>query len=237
MRILWEAGRFDHFDGQVYEGRWGSVVHAVGEVLGRADLLRRGWSKAAFLNKDGVEDNGREDSVNVDLADEAIQSGLFWAYARMVQKVGAILHELAVWGESCPCHWDQAVTHGRAPHVRRQRFQNTFGVESCPVRTLQAPACAAGFQFELLGRLLQCAHNGLLMDPPRVYGVVTPKSVCFNFYSKPVSRKTERGPPQTTKHKNFVRGGRGARRPGSTSTVASCPQARSSSRRWRTCCA
>ena len=104
------------------------MVHAVVEVLGRADLLRRGWSNAAFLNKGGVEDNGREDSVNVDLADEAIQSGLFWAYARMVQKVGEVLHELAVWGESCPCHWDQAVTHGRAPHVRRQQFQNTFGV-------------------------------------------------------------------------------------------------------------
>ena len=165
LRVLWDAAEFEHFRGQVYEGRWGSVSHAVGEVLARAAILRRGWSKDAFLSRGGVDEDRGEEALIVAIADEAILSERFWAYARMVDAVVRLLKTTSDWGESCACHWAEVGLERVSRHSRRKRFQAAYGAASCPMRTMQAPACAAGFHFELLSRFAETAHTDLLMDP------------------------------------------------------------------------
>eukprot|EP00969_Alexandrium_andersonii_P020972 917098-Alexandrium_andersonii.AAC.1 len=42
-------GELDSFDGDVYEGRWGSIFHALKSLLPLQQLLRAVWSKERYI--------------------------------------------------------------------------------------------------------------------------------------------------------------------------------------------
>eukprot|EP00969_Alexandrium_andersonii_P211798 9354377-Alexandrium_andersonii.AAC.1 len=82
------AHLFHAFSGEVYEERWGTVVHALEALLPLELPLRAAWSMSRYAagTSDGAEDAAREGregkagAVKLAVADSAIGSELFWRY-------------------------------------------------------------------------------------------------------------------------------------------------------------
>ena len=145
---------FDSFDGDVYESRWGSIFHALGALLPLQRVLRAAWSKERYMDGGGVEQRSAE-GVSVDSADSAIRSGLFWAYSSMIRLIGDACDELAWWSESCPCHCHDSDLRAPTRHERGLKMAAKYGFRSCPLRSCQAAACAAGEPREILRRIFE----------------------------------------------------------------------------------
>lgn len=152
-----------HFSGDVYEGRWSSVAHAVGQLLPHEQLLRQAWRKDAYLGKAKSAEARDASSVQIDIVDGAIGDPLFWAYGFMIHQLATTLETVAYWSEGCMCH---TTLNGprHAYHQRARQFEHDYGVTSCPMRTMQAPSFAAGRHFEVLDDLLNRANAELVFD-------------------------------------------------------------------------
>lgn len=160
----------ESFRSHLYEGRWGSIWQAIGDLLNVMDLLRFAWSKQAFLH--GRREVRRDDanerpehSLKVDTADSAIRSDLFWAYCVMLDMVGECFESMARWGESCPCHSEKVELQGMSRWKRGRAMMQDIGKVSCPMRSCRAPCCAAGEHFRHLHRLVHTTNNTLLWNP------------------------------------------------------------------------
>ena len=93
---------FDAFQADVYEGRWGSVMCALAELLPVETVLRNAWCLATYRHG-GVE--GERDgpqSLCVDKADEGIRSHKFWAYSHMLHYIGDCLTGVSTMGRKLP---------------------------------------------------------------------------------------------------------------------------------------
>ena len=169
---------FDSFNHEVYEGRWGSVLQALSSLLPLERSLRYGWSKRGYVGQSTEKPSKSRDDEKaccISTADEAIQCDLFWAYCHMIDAVGEVLAEVQRFAESCPCHYVQARPEGVARHSRHDRgtdMMRRIGQRLCPLRSCQAPACAAGFIDTLLGRLLSRSSHFLLF-----HSCMTPLSI------------------------------------------------------------
>jgi hypothetical protein len=160
----------ERFKAHVYEGRWGSIWHAIGQISMVKDVLKYAWSKAAFLRgKAEMRPRGDaetdEHSIKIDIADNAIRSNLFWGYCVMLDRLGETFEKLAFWSESCPCHFALADFEGLTRWHRGRVMMQHVGQSTCPMQTLQAPACAAGEHFMLIRDLMATSNRGLIMHP------------------------------------------------------------------------
>ena len=146
------------FDGQVYQGRWGSVLRAVKQLLPLEASLRGAWCKASFLLNGHQPREGRDGTggkgLSVDIVDDACHSQLFWAYVRMVSELGNIIEHIMFWCESCPCHGHDEALQGKAKHTKKGLFAR-IGLHSCPMASRRAPECAAGQILEFIRQGLQ----------------------------------------------------------------------------------
>ena len=154
------------FNGQVYQGRWGSVLHAVKELLPLEISLRGAWSKAKFCLNGQPPREGRDGSagksLNVDLVDDACQSQQFWAYMFMVKQLGDTIEHVMNWCEACPCHGHDESLQGKAKHSKKGLFAR-IGLHSCPMASRRAPECAAGAILEVIRQGLQSMERGLVL--------------------------------------------------------------------------
>ena len=161
------ARDLESFSGGVYEGRWGSVVSAIGQLLALEDLLRAVWNKEAFLRGGNEQARNSSNSLRVDIADSGLTSRMFWAFCRMLDVIGESIEELAKWGEGCYCCSREPRVRGPTRHLDRlqaQRDRVHARKNDCPLRTLQAPSMAAGVHFDILRRLLAMCNTLLLLD-------------------------------------------------------------------------
>jgi mRNA-degrading endonuclease YafQ of YafQ-DinJ toxin-antitoxin module len=161
-------GDIKRFRARVYEARWGSIWYAVGQLMHIRDILCQSWAKQVFCYGDADMNERREEtehSVNLKVTDEALRSPLFWAYCVAMDTVGEIYERLALWGESCPCHWEADCLHGASRWQQRKALMQDMGLSNCPMRTLRAPECAAGEHFRILDRLMLLGHSMLLLHP------------------------------------------------------------------------
>lgn len=164
------VGDIKSFHASVYEGRWGSVWHAVGEALSVEVVLRFAWSKEKNLHGEfgahhAGEDGQQEHSLNMDMVNDAILSPLFWMYAVMLYHLGVVFERMALWAEGCPCHASSPELLGLTARQRRRGLMQDVGQSSCPMRTMQAPACAAGEHVKFVHQLLDGAKTSLLLHP------------------------------------------------------------------------
>lgn len=158
------------FRAHVYEGRWGTIWKAIGDLLTIMEILRFAWSKDVFLHghahvqhRAGGDD--AEHSLHIEVVDEAIRSDIFWAYCVMLDTLGESFELMARWGESCPCHSQLPVLRGLTRWKRGSALVQDIGQVVCPMRTLRAPCCAAGEHFHMLRRLTSMADSSLLLHP------------------------------------------------------------------------
>lgn len=159
-------GDIQAFNAQVYEARWGQTLHAISELVPLKAVLRSAWNlrRFTFGNVDGVDrDRGDDQSVRLSLADQAIRSDQFWAYLDMIDLVGHVINEAALWAESCPCH-------PRSPDFRTRfrrvhAFRDSTGQCACPMRTRRAPEMADGAMVAMVRQLCTMARPQLLLYP------------------------------------------------------------------------
>ncbi len=147
-----------------------AFLDATASLLRIETLLRLVWSKELYLDG-GAEQAPRDDlhSVHLDVADSAILSGRFLAYCVAVDACGEVLDGLSTWAEGCICHTKFPVLRGYVRHIHEegdeQANRGQTKKDRCPLRTMQAPALAAGAHFVLLRCLLGMGQNHLVLDP------------------------------------------------------------------------
>eukprot|EP00974_Lingulodinium_polyedra_P107175 10375813-Lingulodinium_polyedra.AAC.1 len=76
------------FDATVYSARWGSLLNACHQLVPLEDSLRAAWDLAAFNGHAPPRQDGGEHSTCVRTADSGIRSDMFWAFLRMVDRIG-----------------------------------------------------------------------------------------------------------------------------------------------------
>lgn len=116
---------FRSFTGHVYEGRWGSVLYCVRQLLPLKLPLVAAWDARKFSFGEQLRDEGEgNQSVRLRVVDQAIQSKLFWGYLEMVDVLGSALRRAGAWAESCPCHWDDKALSAQSYLPRARAFED-----------------------------------------------------------------------------------------------------------------
>ena len=164
------ADELSGFNASVNQGRWGSVLHAVGQLLPLKLHLRRCWSlqrfqmgAAAREHEGDAEEGGAPEasrSLLPEIVDQAIRSDLFWSYAEAVSILGDTLEELSVRAEGCACHSGREIREIGAGRGRRSHGAR---VSACVMATRMGPEMAAGEVMRLLRRLCAVATSSLLV--------------------------------------------------------------------------
>ena len=159
----------EKFQGGVYEGRWGSVMEAVENLLPLKDVVRGAWNKQRFLAGRGVEEerqDGSAKSVRVDIADAAIISTMFWAYLVMVDFLAEALMALTHWSERCPCCSRNERNCYCSTRARREAwFRTLYQIVRCPMAGRRGPEMARGEWRQVIRGLLGIANANLRMHP------------------------------------------------------------------------
>lgn len=151
--------RLKSFQGCVYKARWGSVAFCTQAVLGLERVLRWGWSKDAYLA--ACADAGgqvRNDHIQLDIIDEAINDEYWWACLQTVDHIMAVVRDCLLWAESCPCHF--RFHHHCVPAKLRRGWQE------CPLRGRRLPELAAGDFGNIVRQLLDISGVDILMGLP-----------------------------------------------------------------------
>ena len=152
------------FDGQVYEGRWGSVLHAVSALRPLEVSLRGAWSKQKFSLNGQNPDGKKSKSLDIELVDDACKSDLFWAYLDMTHELGQTIEHVMNWCESCPCHGHDKLLQGQKKHGKTGLLSR-IGLSTCPLAGRRAPECAAGKVLSVLREGFSATHSRVLLSP------------------------------------------------------------------------
>ena len=97
--------------------------------------------------------------TNISLADEAILSVCFLAFATMLDVMGEGLDGVMHWGEGCPCHWVERPLKGPSRH----RFKTRRPEDPCPLSSMRATELASGALENVLARIWDVSHTFLLL--------------------------------------------------------------------------
>lgn len=105
--------QIEGFSCHVHPGRWGSMAHAIRELLKVERALRSGWDLSLLLyNQREGRRAGRDPDEEADnsahMTDEAVRSDFFWVYGGMVDALAEVVTVLMHWSEGCACHFGQA---------------------------------------------------------------------------------------------------------------------------------
>ena len=103
-RAFWSD--YSSFGTRVFDGRWGTVLEAIAWLLPLESSLSEAWSLAKYQLCGDIAGHVKKSGkpVKLDVVDSAIKSPMFWAYARLVDRLGETLGSIAKLSEDCPCH-------------------------------------------------------------------------------------------------------------------------------------
>ena len=156
------------FTADVFEGRWGSVATATGQLLLVERILRSAWSLQRFsFGGKGQDRDDDEHATNTRTIDDAIQSKKFWAMAFVIDRISETLDNVMAWAESCPCHRrSDAGFQGPSRHHPRAKLARAYRLRKagrCPLAGMRAPELAVGALPVFMRRLWETSHASLLL--------------------------------------------------------------------------
>lgn len=136
---------FASFSAHIVSNRWGSISHAVCELIALETPLRFAWdlNKFTFNNPRPAPNNNDPERLDIGCVDSAIRSPLFWAYTFMVSTIAEVVNHMTYWLMACPCHPSCSsigATLGRAG-VSSEGSRQT---SACPMAGRRAPEVASG---------------------------------------------------------------------------------------------
>lgn len=166
---------FHKFHASVYEDRWGSIAHGVGELLRVGPAFRRAWNEDAYQRgaREAPQRHNEDEakSVKIEIITAAVGDQRFWALLKIVDCVFEVMQVLQIWGESCPCHCPRLELHGPLRHQasgdnsRRERSARELEhIRCCPMRSLRAPGMATGEHSDMIKQLMHLVSGTLLLD-------------------------------------------------------------------------
>ena len=148
------------FSCTVVTWRWGYIIQTCQELVELEAPLSY-WDLGK-INQGGAEPRQRRDAdgdedaaerqQKLELATQAISSGKFWSYCKMLCAVSAVLDHLEHWLESCPCHWKTA--------QRKNLYFRSH--TTCFMSGRRAPELASGKIHSLMSAHFQNAHLHVL---------------------------------------------------------------------------
>ena len=131
--------KLKEFSCRVYRPRWGSVAFCCRSLLDVKSVLQWGWSLEKY------QIGGGKVGPELEAADNAIQSPLFWASLLVLDHLYELIRSCFRWSEGCPCHSD--LQFDDVSKEVRKRW------ESCPLRGLRVPEVCAGDFFAVFEKL------------------------------------------------------------------------------------
>ena len=156
------------FDGKIHKERWGTIAHAVDELLRVEVSLRHAWSIDRYGRGRPQRDFEGDEAAwraEIETVDESIESAYFWDSVRVLSYLSKLITRCIWWAESCSCHWSRDWRNA-SPEERKLWLQ-------CPMKGKRAPELAAGDFFDIfdeLGRLYLVHVLGSLsrdLTPPQ----------------------------------------------------------------------
>jgi len=153
------------FHDKVYDKRWGTAMAAVNNLLPLFTGIRFGWDLTRFTHgRVQHNDDDDEHSCDLDKANTAIESLLFWGYCLMADVFAWLFLYLSHWFDSCPCHCTVPDNADLTRRERRQYYRDRLNLRKCCMVCRRAPDFACGAVMVLLTRLLEMLQNGLLIE-------------------------------------------------------------------------
>ena len=160
--LCFYKGLIEAFDGEVYEGRWATIMHAIGEILQIERAIRTGWDLGAFLTGGTAHEEEEEGRCNLDVTDFAIKSELFWSYAKMLDHLGEVILKLIKYGEGCHCHTIVSLfLKGPSRHTDPQERQSR--PTPCAMRGRRAPEMEAGDFMAFVRQILEVVNGTIVI--------------------------------------------------------------------------
>ena len=83
----------------------------------------------------------------------------------MRSHICAVLHELLIWAESCPCHGDLIAQFQDSEDSHERELCSVW--RSCPFRGCRAPELASGDFMALVHQIWEVEGADLVPDMPR----------------------------------------------------------------------
>lgn len=167
-RLAPMAFLFDSFPWTLVNWRWFSFCPVVEELLQRKQALRAGWSldKLRYrgeARRDGDDDDDADSpaagragqdaggGVNIEDADKAVNSNLFWGWLQMAGVLVKVVTHVEGWFMSCPCH---SRTVGATWSQRVRHFSERLNIDEgpCPMVGRRLPELACG-EFDTFSRI------------------------------------------------------------------------------------
>ncbi len=115
----------ESFQSSVYEGRWNSVLAAVGELIEMMQVLIDAWDVElyTFKSRGRADETGdpAKSGIKVEIVNQAIASNRFWSACFVVDFLGEAIIKIGLWSEVCPCHTElrtasgSSTGHGNVP--------------------------------------------------------------------------------------------------------------------------
>ena len=179
----------------IAQWRWNDLTKSVNAILPlemllrstfRADLMRgeatadpdmnniQDDSLVALNDQEQSDDpaaKARLGTLNLKQLDLAIRSPFFWNYCRMVQGLHNALSDLAMWAESCSCHFTPksfSEDESRLYHTLRANLGCRYDCDNkeftCPLGGMRAAELAAGEWQRVYRDLAAQASSNLLLN-------------------------------------------------------------------------
>ena len=128
---------FKGFNAKVHKARWGTIAHAVLQLVEVEHALRYCWDKGSYgaANRRD-EESDKQYGVDLEIVDQGIASPFVWACLKMLKTFSSLILQCFAWAEGCRCH-SHYPRHDVPKHVLHRW-------DSCPMRGRRAPCLAAG---------------------------------------------------------------------------------------------
>ena len=157
---------FGRFHAEVYEQRWGTVLHTTASILSVESDLRRWWDVSKYTFGGHVGDAEARDldgrRLEITAVNKTITSEMFWQYSRSIDLIAVVLHQLEVWCEGCSCHYRLRHAINLGATMPRYTKQGQHRESSCPLRGRRAADLAVGEFKEILKGMGEIANTQLL---------------------------------------------------------------------------
>ena len=148
----------EHFNAEIYDKRFGSLMRFLSEVMPLRGVLQEYFKLSAL--------HLSEDTTQVQLVGSAIHSLWWWGYSHVLLTVGGVVQDLQFHIEGCRCHPASAFElHGAASYAQRRTAykQESSASLPCPLRGCScAPALACGDLQDLRDKALSACSLQLV---------------------------------------------------------------------------
>ena len=96
--------KIHEFQGQIYEGRWGTIVFSIPQLASIQIVMQRFFSLDSMVQSlASSEETARK---HLDAVSKFVHSEFTWAYLTMLEHLAKWMRPTLAYLESCDCHFD-----------------------------------------------------------------------------------------------------------------------------------